>query len=68
MDKTIKFLNHYSPYAKGDIAGFSEELSEEYISIGIAEEWIEKANVINKAGDDDVTNGLKSSKVISKSK
>lgn len=68
MDKTIKFLNHYSPYAKGDIAGFSQELADKYISIGIAEELIKKANVINKVGEDDATNRSKQSKSVSKSK
>jgi len=68
MDKTIKFLNNYSPYAKNDIAGFSEELADKYISIGLAEEWPKKASVINKVGEEDATNGPKQGKKLSPNK
>lgn len=64
MDKTIKFLNNNSPYAKGDIAGFNEELADKYISRGLAEEWTQKVNVINKVGDKNVTNRSSKSKKI----
>lgn len=65
MDKTIKFLANYSPYAKGDIAGFNKDLADEYINQGIAKEWNRKANVVNKAGDDNATNNTRKGKKLS---
>jgi hypothetical protein len=68
MDKTIKFTNNYAPYVKGDIAGFDEELSKRYIEMGIAKEWTEKVSIVNKAGDENVTDKSGKSKKLSTNK
>ncbi|QAT40841.1 hypothetical protein [Clostridium sp. JN-9] len=41
MDATVKFIKNYSPYAKGDIAGFDNNQAD----------WFERAGVVEKVGD-----------------
>lgn len=56
MDTTVKFIKNYSPYAKGDIAGFDKKQAD----------WLEKAGVINKiegGGKDATDNNSKGKKL-----
>jgi hypothetical protein len=61
MDETVKFIKNYSPYAKGDIAGFDEKQAN----------WLEKAGVIEKVeegGKDATDNNSKGKKLSSGNK
>lgn len=57
MDETVKFIKNYSPYAKGDIAGFDEKQVD----------WLEKAGVIKKVeeGGKGATNNSSKGKKLS---
>lgn len=35
----LKFSKHCTPYAKGDIAGFSREMADKYLEAGVASEY-----------------------------
>lgn len=36
---TLEFTKHYTPYAKGDVATFTEEEAEKYIEAEVAHEY-----------------------------
>ena len=38
----VEFVEGYTPYVKGDIAGFSKEEAARLIKIGVAKEYVPK--------------------------
>ena len=48
MTKVIAFVEHSTPYAKGDVAGFENEKAEKYIEDGVAVEYKAKKEVEKK--------------------